>query len=330
MFFSNNDTDFTEEAKAILPVSAALEREKLWPYLERVERKYILPLLGRELYDDLIKYHNDSGSWSGSGEDAQKTAELVSLIRIGELNLAFFTGFDVFSVMISSAGFQRSESEKFKGLYKYQETNLKTLFAETGYDAIDDILTYLEDNIEYFPEWEESATNQARLKSLIKDASTFNSICDIKNSRLTFLRLLPFMKQVVDMEIIPTIGAALWTKLQSEMTSDSPDSKYIALVPKLRDPLAFLSSALLVLNTGDLTDRGLYFESRNSLYPDPSTSRPGEGDTLAMRYKFYREPGLSYLASVKKYLADNSFTEYSGASESIYNRDNDGKKTFVA
>ena len=330
MFFTNFDTVFAEEVKGILPISASLEREKLWPYLERVERKYIVPVLGAELYEDLLKYHTDREAWSGSGIDAEKTEGLIRLIRISELNLAFFTAFDIFSVIISSAGFQRSESENFKGLYKYQETNLKTLFAETGYDAIDDILTYLEDNIEYFPEWEESATNQARLKSLIKDASTFNSICDIKNSRLTFLRLVPFMKQVVDMEIVKAIGTLLWTKLQAEMASANPDPKYIALVPKLREPLAFLSSALLVLNTGDLTDRGLYFESRNSLYPDPSTSRPGEGDTLATRYKFYRETGMSYLAAVTKYLADNSFTEYTGASESIYNRDNDGKKIFVS
>ena len=332
MFFSEVDNTFAEEIRKVLPVSMALERERLWPFIEAAERKYIYPILGKDLYEETQKVITDAGSGSlGSGdEDAAKVKELIRLIQIAELNLAYYVGFDVIGVKISDAGFQRVESEKIKGLYKYQEINLRTYFAETGFNGIDDILQYLEGNIEHFPEWEECPANIMRQKMVIKDADSFNLICDINRSRLTFLRLIPFMSQVVDMEIIAAVGQTVWDNLMAAITSESPEAKYVALMPHVQKPLAFLSAALLVLNTGDLTFRGLYFESRNSLYPDPSTSRPAEGDSLALRYKYYRDSGIQYLESLKQYLIRNAFAEYSGQSGSIYNRDNDGKKTFVA
>jgi hypothetical protein len=53
MFFSTIEETFLTEVQEILPVSVATDREKLWPFIEQAERKYILPLLEKELYDDL-------------------------------------------------------------------------------------------------------------------------------------------------------------------------------------------------------------------------------------------------------------------------------------
>jgi hypothetical protein len=190
MFFSTDNDTFITQAQGILPTSVTTDREKLWPFIEQAERKYIKPLLEADLYDDLQKFCNDNGSWqSGSGEDATKTTELVRLIRIAELNLAFYIGFDVLNVILSASGFQRQESENFKGLYKYQEENLRKYFETTGYNGLDDMLKYIEDYIEYFPEWEESSIFAARKTAIIKDAETFDSICFINKSRITFLRL---------------------------------------------------------------------------------------------------------------------------------------------
>src|SRR4030042_1913038 len=109
------------------------------------------------------------------------TTELLRLIRIAEINLAFYIGFPVLNVIISAAGFQRiGESDAARGLYKYQETDLKKYFEEAGYNGLDDILKYIEDNLEYFPEWEESSIYISRKSAFIKNAETFDAFCPIK------------------------------------------------------------------------------------------------------------------------------------------------------
>ena len=331
MFFSNDDTTFLAQVKAIVPATKSFDREKIWPFIEQAERKYVYPLLEQELYDDLQTFVNEPNSWSGgSGEDATKTTELVRLIRIAELNLAYLIGYDLLNTINSASGFQKSgDSEGFKGLYKYQEENLKKYFETTGYNGLDDMLKYIEDNIEYFPQWENSTNCTLRKTAIIKDATTFNAICYIANSRLTFLRLQTYMQEVIDFEIAPLLGDE-YTNLITELSQESPDPKYSDLVPFIRKPLAFLSCAMLIEKTGNLTDRGFFFEGKNSLFPDDTTKSMAQGEAAWTMAKSYRDTGERYLKALSQYLIDNLFTETGSTEGGPYNRDNTDKKTFVA
>ena len=324
MFFSTVEDTFLEQVKVFIPASAATSKERLWPFIEAAERKYILPLLGRELYDDLQLFSASDSGWSGEGEDIVKSTELLRLVRLSETNLAYFIGFDILNSRISDQGFQRAETENFKGLYKYQEENVRTYFKDTGYNGLDDILQYLEDYMEYFPEWENSASYTLRQSSILKDTKTFDGICAINGSRLIFLRLQPFINQVMDIDIRNVLGADIYDALQDELNSLGSGGDYLALAAEIKKPLAFLSAALLVKNTGTITDKGLYFESRSGS-ADSVTLTPGGVDSS--NYAYYRSTGEQYLEGLRKYLREN-FVDYLGVTGSVYSRDNDGKKTF--
>jgi len=327
MFFSTDEDTFLAEVKEFIPASAATSKEKLWPFVDAAERKYILPILGRELYDDLQTLYTDSGNWSGSDEDEIKSDELLRLIRLSEINLAYYLGFDLLNARISDLGFQRAESESFKGLYKYQEENVRNYFKDTGFNGIDDILQYLEDYIEYFPEWEESEAYTLRRSAIIKDTVTFDSICRISGSRLVFLRLQPFIQQIMDIDIRSLLGETIYQDLISELAEDDPSAEYTALAHEIQKPLAFLSVALLIKTTGKLTEKGLFFEGKNSIYPDDTTITAGNENSGI--YAYYRSTGEQYLEALRKYLVEN-FEDYIGITGSVYSRDNDGKKTFFA
>jgi hypothetical protein len=331
MFFSTNDDTFVTEVQELLPVSVAINRVKMWPYLEQVERKYLLPLLGRDLFDDIDKFYNHRDEWlSGSDDDAVKTAELLRLIQISEINLAYFIGFDLLNVTISDSGFQRpADGASWKGLYKYQEENIRKSFENGGYNGIDDVLKYIEDYIEYFPEWEDTALYTARKTSIIKDAETFDKICFISNSRLTFLRLQRYINEVIDFDIKPLLGTE-WSTLQTELAKEDPAAKYKDLVTEIQKPVAFLSCAKLIEKTGNLTDRGLFFEGKSSLFPDDTTRKMAEGDSVVVAMTSYKKTGAQYLEALRQYLIANLFTAQGSVDGSVYNRDNDLKKTFVA
>ncbi len=333
MFFSTVDATFEGEVQGILPVSVSTDREKLWPFIEAAERKYILPLLERELYDDLQKFCNNRSAWQSggsSGEDTTKTTELIRLIRIAELNLAYYSGFDVLNVKISDGGFQRvGDQGNFRGLYKYQEENLRKYFQATGYNGLDDMLKYIEDYIEYFPEWEDSVNYVARKVSIIKDAEAFDAICAISKSRITFLRLQRYMNEVIDFDIKPLMGDE-YTTMMEELAKEDTLERYSLLRTEVAKPVAYYSVAKLIENSGSLTDRGLLFEGKNSMFPDDSTKKYAEGESAAMAAAQYRRIGDRYMDALRKYLIDNSFTEHGSAEGNVYDRDNTDKKTFVA
>lgn len=333
MFFSTNKETFLTELQQIIPASMSTSRERLWPFIEQAERMYVLPLLETEFYDDLQTFYNDRDKWqSGSGDDIAKTSALIKLLQIAEVNLAYLIGFDLLSVIISDLGFQRpgeSDGGGVKGLYKYQEVKLQEYFERTGFNGLDDALKYLEANIEHFPEWEDSTNYTLRKTAIIKDAESFDKICYINKSRLTFLRLQRFMNEVIDIDIKPVLGAEFVT-LMAELAKEDPAAKYIALVPEIQKPLAYLSCAKLIEKTGNLTDRGLFFEGKNSLYPDDTTKKPAEGDAAMIAANSYRETGIEYLTALVKYLTDNAFISSGSKAGNPYTRDNTDKKTFVA
>lgn len=330
MFFSTNDDTFKTEIKEFIPASAATTRSKLWPFIEQADRLYIATLLEDDMYTELEAYYQDPvDGGSGSGEDRVQTGKLLDLVQMATINLAYYIGFDVLNVKISDTGFQRSEGQNFKGLYKYQEENLRSYFERTGFNTLDDVLELLENNIEYFPEWEDSENYTILKKSIIPDTRTFDGICFINKSRLIFLRLQRFMDQVIDFSLKPILGETIWDELMAELVKDSPAEKYTKLLPYLQKPLAFLSTALMIENTGSLTDRGLYFEGKNSGFPDNTYSKPGSDSNIDIIAGNNRSTGERYLETLRIYLANNDFESFSGQTGSILNRDNDDSKIFV-
>ena len=65
-----------------------------------------------------------------------------------------FSGFDMLNVQFDETGFTRSSVDKT--LYRYQEENLKNSFRNKGFDFIDAILEYLQENASSFESFTQS------------------------------------------------------------------------------------------------------------------------------------------------------------------------------
>jgi hypothetical protein len=137
------------------------------------------------------------------------------------------------------------------------------------------------------------------------------------------------MREVVDFDIKPLLGDE-YASMMAELAEEDPADNYAALAIEIQKPLAFLSCARLIEKTGNLTDRGLFFEGKNSLFPDDTTKRSASLDEVVAMMTQYRKIGDKYLEALRQYLIDNSFTGQGSTEGSVYNRDNTDKKTFVA
>lgn len=320
------------EIKEFLPIGAGNDFERLKPHIENAENSYVKPLLGSAMYDELQEFY-DATYPEDPSEVQEATKVLLTKVQHATIHLAYFAGFDFLNIQVSDAGFQRTESERTKGLFKYQEDNLKAYFSNAGFNALDDVLVYLEDNIAHFGEFK-AAVNWTELKSSflptvkVVEAIPFN----IHSSRLIFLAMKPHVAFVEDTDIRNALGAVIFDEVKAEMVKDAPSASVTAILPYIRKPLVYLASALLMEESGaELGEKGLFFDSIQPSAGSKNTLKrePSKEDRIAAMIARNRHIGNSYLDLLKSYLAEN-WEEYTGGVTSTITRDNTGKKTFWA
>lgn len=325
MLFSN-----VTEIKAILPIGVGNDFNRLKSHIENAENRYIKPLLGFDMFEVLAELYGTEESQNPTDE-VKLRRELLSKVQFATIHLAFFIGFDFLNVSVTDAGFQRMETERTKGLYKYQEDAIKSFFAETGFNALDDILTFLEINIEAFEEFMTSENFNKLITSFLPNVKTIEEIpFNIHRSNLIFLALQPSISYIEDTAIWPVLGETIYATVKSEMAKEVVDEKVNKLLPFIRKPLIYLSSAMLMEETGaTLYDKGLYFDKNEDQQRAKVVRGPAPGERIAVLVNRNRLIGNNYLETLKSHLIAN-WPEYSGQKGSAYKRDNTNKKTFFA
>ena len=313
-----------EQIRTVVPVNGTAGFETFSPYLDAAEEQFIIPLLGIELYTELAAIAANAGT------DPQKA--LLKKVHYSLVHLAMWSGFDMLNVTFDDSGFERVSKEK--GLYRYQEENLKVVFKKQGYNGMDGILEYLMLNIASFEKFKSSAFYVEMKGSFFPTTSVFNAIYGIGNSRLIFLQIDRFFEPVIDFEIVPLLGRALFDKVVAEMKKEgekNPD--LMALVSYIRKPLAYLAVASGIDEVGiQLTEKGLFFETQVGTNASHIETVPANVENIRNKAlvngKRYKDVLLNYLkANADKY---PDFTQTDLTNTNPFRRDNTGKKTFWA
>ena len=320
------------EVRELLPVSIGVTFDRIQPHLAVAERDFIRPLLGPGMYDELQEFYDmEPPATLTEVQDAMQS--LLKLVQGAEVHLCYWLGFDILNAYISDGGFKRSETDKIRSLYKYQEDNLKDYFKISGFNGLDTALEFLEDNIQHFGEFALSDTWKGLKGQFIRDTRTFNSLYFIGDSRLVYLRLQPFFHVIEDLSIKLVLGAENFALIKEEMIKDEPAAHVVKILPAIRKPIAFLSVAMLMEESGaDLTDKGLYFEGRMQNMDSDTVKQPSEIERVNNLVKRARGLAESYMLQLKQFLLDNSaeWGGYSAPKSGLHNRDNTGKRTFWA
>ena len=320
------------EIRLILPVGAGNDFLRLRPHMQNAETGFLLPVLGRGMIEELQEFYDEVPQ--GELTPVQlKMKTLLEKVQFAIVHLGYFTGFDFLSVSVSDMGFSRIESDRAKSLYKYQEDNLRDYYRVAGFNALDDILCYLEENAADFGEWRLSTEGTVFRQLFIPTAKSFSEIVFINASRLTFLRLRPHMAFVEQTRVLPLLGQPIFDEIKAGMLPDDPPAKIAAILPLIRQAVAFLSSALLMEESGaDLTERGLYFAATMQNFFDNRKTGPAEAERIALLVARNRQTGENFLSAIRQHLLANPL-DWPSAVELPSNtlrRDNTGKKTFWA
>jgi hypothetical protein len=341
----------------VIKTSKATSYELLQTHLQNAEGSFLVPLLGRDTYQALIDYNiSDNPRYTSpsrdkleppiaqeedngdllDGEDSQqpsdndiKKAHALALWHAQHalIHLAYYLGFDALSAYVSDGGFRRMESDTIKSLFKYQEDNLKRYFHETGMNSLDNLLAILEEHIAVFDSFKGVLD---KLKSQIfPDTGTFQKHYHIGSSRIVFLRLKQHIKTTEELQIAPVIGEGNYITIIAELKKEEPDAKVVTLLPYLRDPLAYLSTAMLMEESGaEITERGLYFSGLQGSVQNNSVFLPSSEARIKELVARNRRTGQAYLSRLLKQMGQDGQWEGDFSRRGLHSRDNTGKKTF--
>lgn len=321
----------TVELQKYLSVSVSVQFDTVKPVIEIVEREYLKPVIGAEMYDELDEYYDNGSPTTTEVQEAMK--KLQELAQSAVAHLAYWYGFDRLNTTIGEDGFRRVESDKIRGLYKYQEDNLRMYFKNTGFNGLDSTLEYLDEDKEHFAEFHNSDAGKELKGMFIPGTEVFNKIYFIGSSRLTFMRLKPYMQVIEDLQIKQILGEANYNLVKEEMVKETPADKVKTILPMIRRPIAYLSTAMLMEESGaELGDKGLFFEGRTANNINDTNLVPAATERILAMITRNRSIAESYLNVLKNYLVTNAsdWSDYPVTQKSLLNRDNTGKKIFVA
>ena len=319
MIFSEEKWNEELEGHDYMKMSTALAWKTVRPALRNAWELFLVPLAGEPMADRTVNIY-------GKTVRSDSENRLLRLAQRANIMLALWYDYSELSILIGNIGFKRQESETLKTLYKYQERQLLEGWKTKGFNALDDLLAFLEKNADEYPEYRESENYTLSRNAIVQNTEQVNEIYFISRSRLTFLRLKPHFKTVEETVIAPRTGD-LYRQLKAELSKEAPDEKWTGLRDALRPAIVFYAVRRLLLETGDLSDKGLFFAS---LKGDDGAAevRPVADSRVEHQARQAEADALSYWKLAEKYMQKNF--DVKPASGSIHSRDNLGKKSFWA
>jgi hypothetical protein len=254
----------TDDVKTYIPVNTSLSFDVLSPFITIAERDYLKKIIGSALYAEIAAYIG-----SATVTEAQKL--LLDYAKTAVINIALWRWAKKGTLQASDLGLTRQESTNQKTPFKYQEQEFKETYKEDGFNALDLMLEYLEENIDTFPTFKQSVNYTVFKGHLINETREFNAIRDIGASRLVFLRVQRFIVQVEDFHVIPTIGREQYDALMALIAyqgSGSGSGTGVdnvlswTLIGLLKKAVAHLAvyEGISDLNV-NITDKGFFFDS---------------------------------------------------------------------
>lgn len=210
---------------------------ELEPYIRQATRRYILPVVGSDLYEDIADMIADNDAMTA------QQAEFTERLRDAVAYCAVMVALPKKKTVLASMG--PVENVAKEGTTASSLWSFRTTLWSVAQDAdrnVDEMLAYLEQMVQsgavYFDLWKDSDAYNVAKSDFFRTTADFSAFQNINGSRRTFLALLPILKQAARQHILPILGREQYDDLVSAVTAASPTDEQLALLEHVRAALA--------------------------------------------------------------------------------------------
>lgn len=227
----------TAELIKFVEAGSLTDFSSISPSIRTVERRHLVPVLGDAEYAGLLTAYAANPHTFTAKQQA-----LFDLCQEAVANLAMAVAISRLAVTISDSGVRRSESDSLKSAFQYQERNARESFTQSGFDALEDVLKYLDANKADFTDWATGPAYADYKTYFIQSAVEFSKYYDIRESRLIYLTIRPAMRQVENFYLKDVLGAPLFAALKAGQLAGDLSDEYQALLSNFICPAVALHS----------------------------------------------------------------------------------------
>ena len=320
MVFSLEKWNNEREFQHVIKSSAAVDFNSFEPVLREAFDLFIRPVLGEDMTQRLIKEYKE--------DTPDKCSPIIYLAQRANASLAVWYNFYELTVILSGSGIQKAETGDYKGLYKYQERQLRENYKTKGFNALDDLLLYLEQSS--YPEYRKSPAWLSRSTAIVPGADTVQKYLPIERSRLIFLRLEPHISFIEKTRLPGLIGEKMLSALKEKMGKQEIEGTAFQSLLNCIQPVVILyAAARLVRGAGTLTDKGLYFSSvLAGMSGNDETSILATKDEAEMAAKQFETDAAEYLSLADRFIQEHFPEYFRGKANDAFNVNNDNRKIF--
>lgn len=329
-FKRENNTDGAAEFKRCLPVNVNTSFTTLAPAIATVEQQRLKPVIGAPLFTEAADYYAAHGI---SGNDAVKN-ELVALIQMAVVRLAYWDSFDQLAVMMADNGISDPNAEN--RAYRYQANALKDSLLRQGFNYLNQIVGYCSEHILALPLFRQSEEYSIMESSTIKDLKEMESVVPLNGDYFLFSKLRGYIGEVEAMDLPYRVGPSLATLL----TTGRAQQRIAVLMRSARGFVAHWSMAeaapflnMVMTPQGPMLIGEKDGGSNGGQVANPP--RPEQLDAFAQRHRVMAERYIGQLVTYCKQHVD-TYPEIAEIGvntdheKTAGHRNNRGKKTFLA
>ncbi len=190
------------------------------PTLRTVEETFIIPILGRGMYNSLdlaLTAQTDEYPLPETYDD------LLDFCYSAIGPLFCYLHADKADVAFSDAGMQRQESNTNKVAYQEQRTKFKEANLLEGEKSLELLIQYLEEHMQNYEDWTNSDTFKNYRSLFIKTGSEFQELFPSATPYRNYWCMRSRMQDVQEHNIRKFLGDELYEELRDELQELEPD-----------------------------------------------------------------------------------------------------------
>ncbi|NHZ84413.1 MAG: hypothetical protein GWP19_00850 [Planctomycetia bacterium] len=198
-----------EQIQDYITVDVSSNERTILPYMLQAE-KFTTEIVGKALRADLIEVVHGNN-------DEEKLKDLLKIVRLPLANFGYMLATEKMNVNVGEKGFTVTENQNLAPASQWRVDNFRESVKQSGYDGLEDLLEFLEDNVKHYPHWEMSKAYSFNKQFFINNAEEFKTAIKKEITRVKFLNLKPFIHQIERSYIRKTTCPRLFDVIKNEI-----------------------------------------------------------------------------------------------------------------
>lgn len=292
-----------DDLKKYISVTKSYDIEEFGTKVDFAVNKYLKKWLGKTQLDAIIAAYDAS---PGTPLTTQQQL-LVDKIQPSLAHFVFYEHIPYAQIVIDDSGITRKENENYKTAYANQITKLSQSAITSGYDTLEMLLGFMEDNEADYPLWTNDDAYTKNKEFFINSSVDFAEQYPITRGRQTFKSLFPIMRDVESFYITQCLGQLFYDELKAKILNKTPfTSKETILIGFIKKAISFLSISRGVKNGWVKYNSSGVISSGHTDESNFITEETATNEQASLKVRETETTGEMYLTRVKDYLKANS------------------------